>query len=458
MRPRAARRLAAPSLGRSRSRGPPAQLPPPRRARRAGEDPRRRQGRRLRARRGRGRPRARSRRRRAPGRLRRRHRRRGDRAAQRRSPGRKFSCSHRFQPKRLRSCSSYRLTPVISSIESLSALKAFSKGMGWTAPLHLKFDTGMTRLGIDAREALSLFELLRSSPELRLEGVMSHLAEAETPDSESNRVAAGALLGSAVAALSSGAERAASRCTWRTAPGRCICRRRGTTGCGWGSRSTATTRREGCRRISSRCSRSRPRSSRSRRFRRGPGSATAGAGSPSGRAGSGSCRSATPTATPGGWAIAPRCSSRGRRVPVVGSVSMDLLAVDVTGVDAEVGSRPHAPRSPGRRSDLGGRARCGGRNHPLPAALSLRPALAAAHRRAGARRGSGGDARARRCRSSRRHDGARRTARGLLHRDGAVLPDSRADLRLDLPPARTTSRSWSARWSASASTRCRSSS
>ncbi|MEO8195775.1 MAG: alanine racemase [Thermoanaerobaculia bacterium] len=81
----------------------------------------------------------------------------------------------------------HRLTPVISSIESLSALKTFSKGNGWSAPLHLKFDTGMTRLGIDWKEAASLFELFRSSPELRLEGVMSHLAEAETPESESNR-------------------------------------------------------------------------------------------------------------------------------------------------------------------------------------------------------------------------------------------------------------------------------
>ena len=82
----------------------------------------------------------------------------------------------------------HRLTPVISSLESLQALKAFSKGCGWVAPLHLKFDTGMTRLGIDSNEASSLFELFRSSPELQLEGVLSHLAEAETPDSESNRL------------------------------------------------------------------------------------------------------------------------------------------------------------------------------------------------------------------------------------------------------------------------------
>ncbi len=81
-----------------------------------------------------------------------------------------------------------RLTPVVSSLESLSALKAFSRENGWTAALHLKFDTGMTRLGIDWREASSLFELFRSSPELRLEGILSHLAEAETPDSESNRL------------------------------------------------------------------------------------------------------------------------------------------------------------------------------------------------------------------------------------------------------------------------------
>ncbi len=82
----------------------------------------------------------------------------------------------------------YDLTPVISSLEGLAALQSSTRGGGWVAPLHLKFDTGMTRLGIDFREAATVIERVRSAKSLRLEGVMSHLAEAETPESESNRL------------------------------------------------------------------------------------------------------------------------------------------------------------------------------------------------------------------------------------------------------------------------------
>jgi alanine racemase len=91
-------------------------------------------------------------------------------------------------PDALETVRRFALTPVISSLESLTALQSFSKGNGWVAPLHLKFDTGMTRLGIDAREAFTAFEFVRSAPELRLEGVLSHLAEAETPESSSNEL------------------------------------------------------------------------------------------------------------------------------------------------------------------------------------------------------------------------------------------------------------------------------
>ena len=82
----------------------------------------------------------------------------------------------------------YALTPVVSSLESLAALESSSKGGEWISPLHLKFDTGMTRLGIDSREAATVLEFVRSAKGLRLEGVMSHLAEAEIPESAANRM------------------------------------------------------------------------------------------------------------------------------------------------------------------------------------------------------------------------------------------------------------------------------
>ena len=44
----------------------------------------------------------------------------------------------------------------------------------------------MTRLGIDPADAGEAFDRLEKSNALKLEGVLSHLAEAETPESRAN--------------------------------------------------------------------------------------------------------------------------------------------------------------------------------------------------------------------------------------------------------------------------------
>jgi alanine racemase len=80
----------------------------------------------------------------------------------------------------------YGLTPVVSSLEGLRALRARAAGLGKAVAFHLKFDTGMTRLGLSLEEAGEAIELIRGSGELALEGVMSHLAEAEQPWSRAN--------------------------------------------------------------------------------------------------------------------------------------------------------------------------------------------------------------------------------------------------------------------------------
>jgi alanine racemase len=73
------------------------------------------------------------------------------------------------------------LTPVLPSRGAVEAAGRLADPR--TAPLrvHLKIDTGMSRLGLAPDEALAL---LRSDwpPNLHLEGVMSHLASADEPD------------------------------------------------------------------------------------------------------------------------------------------------------------------------------------------------------------------------------------------------------------------------------------
>lgn len=80
----------------------------------------------------------------------------------------------------------YRLTPAISGVDQLAALEAFALEARWPVGVHLKFDTGMSRLGMRWQDAGEILDRVRRSRGLRLEGLMSHLAEAETPDSPAN--------------------------------------------------------------------------------------------------------------------------------------------------------------------------------------------------------------------------------------------------------------------------------
>lgn len=231
----------------------------------------------------------------------------------------------------------YGLTPVISSLESLQALKAFSKGSGWVAPLHLKFDTGMTRLGIDAREASSLFELLRSSPEVRLEGVLSHLAEAETPEADSNRLQQNRF--AEILALLSAEELAS--CAIHLANSAAALHLPGAR-FDWVRLGIALYGYDSAGRLSGDLEPVLSVAAEIVQVKAIPAGTRVGYGGRWVAAGP-SRIGIVPVGYADGysWRLGNRAEVlvAGQRVPVVGSVSMDLLAVDLTGVPAEVGSR-----------------------------------------------------------------------------------------------------------------------
>lgn len=82
-----------------------------------------------------------------------------------------------FLPDRLDAYRRHRLTPVVFSLEHLRALA----GRTDLPDVHLKVDTGMNRLGLRREqmgEALGLLEQLG----IRLAGVATHLAESENAD------------------------------------------------------------------------------------------------------------------------------------------------------------------------------------------------------------------------------------------------------------------------------------
>jgi alanine racemase len=75
-----------------------------------------------------------------------------------------------------------RLTVALARAEPLAALEAAAAGAGRALPLHLKIDTGMSRLGFPPEQIDAILDRIAGSPWLELEGVMSHLADADRRD------------------------------------------------------------------------------------------------------------------------------------------------------------------------------------------------------------------------------------------------------------------------------------
>ena len=81
----------------------------------------------------------------------------------------------------------YSLNPVVPNLNLLRHLEAFGAEHGADIPCHLKLDTGMGRLGLlpeAIEEWLSELDRLQA---VKLQGIMSHFARAEEPESPSTR-------------------------------------------------------------------------------------------------------------------------------------------------------------------------------------------------------------------------------------------------------------------------------
>lgn len=75
-----------------------------------------------------------------------------------------------------------RLRDVVFTIASIEALE-YAARLYTPFICHLKVDTGMHRQGILPNELPRAFELLKISPHIRVEGIMTHLADADGADS-----------------------------------------------------------------------------------------------------------------------------------------------------------------------------------------------------------------------------------------------------------------------------------
>jgi alanine racemase len=85
----------------------------------------------------------------------------------------------------------YRLTPTVSSLAELALWRDWSAALHEPQPIHLKVDTGMGRLGVAMEEVPAALDTLRRTPGLRLAGLLSHFAEADDLASPRNALQEG---------------------------------------------------------------------------------------------------------------------------------------------------------------------------------------------------------------------------------------------------------------------------
>lgn len=70
----------------------------------------------------------------------------------------------------------YQMTPVVSTWEQIQALEAVADE---PVKIHLKFNTGMNRLGFNTDQSEKLLEYFKKSKKLKLKAVLTHFAKGE---------------------------------------------------------------------------------------------------------------------------------------------------------------------------------------------------------------------------------------------------------------------------------------
>jgi alanine racemase len=74
------------------------------------------------------------------------------------------------------------LTPVVHHLGHLEAAARAARARGARWRVQVEIDTGMRRMGVAPEEAASLLEAVARDPALQLEGVFTHFARADEPD------------------------------------------------------------------------------------------------------------------------------------------------------------------------------------------------------------------------------------------------------------------------------------
>ena len=81
-------------------------------------------------------------------------------------------------------CLQQDLTPVVYRLDLIESLDRAAQAAGVVADVHVKIDTGMGRLGVRSEDVRQFCEALSPFRNIRVDGLMTHLASADDPAQE----------------------------------------------------------------------------------------------------------------------------------------------------------------------------------------------------------------------------------------------------------------------------------
>lgn len=76
----------------------------------------------------------------------------------------------------------WNLQPTLCTVEQVQLFSATMAKLGQTLPVHLKIDTGMSRLGTRWEDAADFIEIVHQAKNLNIASIYSHFATADEPD------------------------------------------------------------------------------------------------------------------------------------------------------------------------------------------------------------------------------------------------------------------------------------
>ena len=93
-------------------------------------------------------------------------------------------CLGGFWEGQQNACLQQNLTPVVYRLDMIESLDRAARDAGVVADVHVKIDTGMGRLGVRSDDVAQFCEALSRFQNIRVDGLMTHLAAADDPDQE----------------------------------------------------------------------------------------------------------------------------------------------------------------------------------------------------------------------------------------------------------------------------------